>query len=54
MSRKLQDELFEHRKRSPLIFDFIFKRLRPGKEAQMNYGVDDLVRQARDRGVIKQ
>ena len=50
-SRALQDEIFEHRKRSPLIFDFVFRRMRTGLESQMNYGVDDLIRQYHEPSV---
>lgn len=50
-SRNLQDEILENRKKSPLIFDFIFKKLRSNYEEQMNFGVDDLVAEAKKRGI---
>lgn len=37
-SRALQDEIFDGRKRNPLVFDLVFKRLRADQEAQMNFG----------------
>ncbi len=42
-SRGLQDEILENRRRSPLIFDWIFKRIRSDYEAQMTHGAEDLV-----------
>jgi hypothetical protein len=45
-SRNLQDEIFENRKRSPLVFDFVFKRLRQGYEEQMNRGAAELIAEA--------
>lgn len=49
ISRALQDEIFENRKRSPLVFDWIFRRLRNDYEVQMNYGVQKLVEEAKRR-----
>jgi hypothetical protein len=46
-SRNLQDEILESRARSPLVFDFVFRRLRDNFETQMNYGVAQLVDEAR-------
>lgn len=48
-ARNLQDEILENRRKSPLVFDFIFKRLRPDYEAQMNFGVGELVAEAKDK-----
>ena len=48
-SRNLQDEIFENRKKSPPVFDFIFMRLRPKYEQQMNFGTEELVEQAREK-----
>jgi hypothetical protein len=48
-SRSLQSEIFDNRKRSPLIFDAIFKRLRNDYESQMNHGTAELVAEARAR-----
>jgi hypothetical protein len=46
-SRNLQDELLEHRRKSPPIFDFIFKRLRNSYNDKMNFGLDELIRAAK-------
>jgi hypothetical protein len=42
-SRFFQDEIFEHRKNNPLVFDVIYRLLRPRHENQMNKGAEDLV-----------
>ena len=46
-ARGLQDEILENRKRSPLVFDAIFKRFRRDYEIQMNHGVADFVNDAK-------
>jgi hypothetical protein len=46
-SRDLQDELLEQRGRNPLIFDWIYNRLKRADEEQMNIGADALIEQAR-------
>lgn len=46
-ARALQDEIFDGRKRNPPVFDFLFKWLRSDQEAQMNYGADALIAEAR-------
>lgn len=48
-TRSLQDEIFENRKRSPFVFDWIFMRLRKDYEAQMNHGAGQLVADAKKR-----
>lgn len=48
-ARSLQDEIFENRRKSPLVFDAIFKRLRRDYEMQMNHGVDEFVSEAKKR-----
>jgi hypothetical protein len=48
-SRSLQDEIFENRKRSPLVFDWIFRKLRNDYDAKMNHGAQDLAEQAKKR-----
>ncbi|SFQ34161.1 S-4TM family putative pore-forming effector [Variovorax sp. 770b2] len=45
-SRALQGEIFDGRKRNPLVFDFLFKRLRDEHEAQMDSGAAHLVAEA--------
>ncbi len=48
-SRALQDEIFENRKRSPLVFDWIFRKLRNDYDAQMNHGAEELAVEAKRR-----
>ncbi len=48
-TRSLQDEIFENRKRSPFVFDWVFMRLRKDYEAQMNHGAGQLVADAKKR-----
>jgi hypothetical protein len=48
-SRALQDEIFENRKRSPLVFDWIFRKLRNNYEAQMNHASEELAVEAKRR-----
>jgi hypothetical protein len=48
-SRELQDEIFDHRRRNPLIFDWIYNLLRNRQEEQMNRAASDLIEDARTR-----
>lgn len=48
-ARRLQDEILESRRRSPLVFDGIFRRLQRDYEGQMNYGVAELAAEAKQR-----
>jgi len=48
-TRSLQDEIFESRRKSPLVFDRIYKWLRPNYEAQMNFGIAELIAQAKHK-----
>jgi hypothetical protein len=48
-ARNLQDEILENRRKSPLVFDGIFTRLRPSYEQQMNFGVAELVAEAKQK-----
>ncbi|MFQ1921673.1 S-4TM family putative pore-forming effector [Aeromonas veronii] len=41
--RALQDQIFEHRKKNPPIFDFLFRWFRDGNERLMNKGAETLV-----------
>ncbi|EJM88187.1 S-4TM family putative pore-forming effector [Pseudomonas sp. GM60] len=41
--RALQDQIFDHRKRNPPVFDFLFKWFRDGNETLMNKGAEALV-----------
>lgn len=42
-ARFLQDELYDHRRNCPLIFDWVYNRLRNEQEEQMNKSVEKLV-----------
>ena len=48
-ARGLQDEILDGRRRSPLVFDTIFKWLRRDYETQMNHGAAELVTEARKK-----
>jgi hypothetical protein len=48
-ARALQDEIFENRKRSPLIFDWIFRRLRGDYESQMKYGAAEYAEEVKQK-----
>jgi SMODS-associating 4TM effector domain len=41
--RTLQDQIFDHRKRNPPVFDFLFRWFRDGNEKLMNKGAEVLV-----------
>lgn len=41
--RTLQDQIFDHRKKNPPIFDFLFRWFRDGNEVLMNKGAETLV-----------
>lgn len=43
-SRELQDAIYNHRVASPLIFEWVYNRLRPGMEAKMHAGAAKLVK----------
>ena len=47
MSRNLQDEILENRRKAPPVLDFIFKRLRGDYEARMNHAADHFVSEAK-------
>ena len=42
-SRMLQDQIFDHRKKNPPIFDFLFRWFRDDNEMLMNKGAETLV-----------
>lgn len=48
-ARALQDEIFESRKRNPPLFDWIFHRLRPKFEVEMNFSAAQLIDEASRR-----
>lgn len=48
-ARGLQNEILENRKRSPLVFDWIFKQLRRDYEVQMNHGIAEFVAESKQK-----
>jgi hypothetical protein len=44
-SRDLQNEIYDHRRSAPLIFDWIYERLRKSSEGRMNKAADELVKE---------
>jgi hypothetical protein len=48
-SRGLQDEILDNRRKGPLVFDWVYKRLQRNYELQMNHGVTELVAEAKQR-----
>lgn len=44
-SYTLQTQIYDHRRRSPLILDWFYSRLRRRNEEQMNRGAEDLVKE---------
>ena len=47
MSRNLQDEILENRRKAPPVLDFIFRRLRNDYEADMNHAADYYISEAK-------
>lgn len=47
--RDLQDEIYDHRRRSPVIFDWIYQRLKNPYEELMNKGAEELVEEALEK-----
>jgi len=47
MSRNLQDEILENRRKAPPVLDLVFKRLRNDYEANMNHAADHYVSEAK-------
>jgi len=45
-SYKLQNEIYDNRRRNPLIFNWIYSRLRKQQEEQMNRGAEELIEEA--------
>ncbi|MEZ8444938.1 S-4TM family putative pore-forming effector [Vibrio splendidus] len=48
-SRMLQDQIFEHRRSNPPIFDFLFKWFRDGNELLMNRGAQDMIDESKQQ-----
>ena len=51
-SRRLQDEIFEHRSKTPLILDFFYKRLRTKDEGVLTRTTNSLISELREKGVV--
>ena len=51
-SRRLQDEIFEHRNKSPLILDFFYNRFREKDETILSQATQQLVDDLRNKGVV--
>lgn len=49
-SRQLQDEIYGRRVSAPMIFGWVYRRLRTSGEEQMNVAAEELVGEAKDRG----
>jgi len=45
-SRSLQDAIYQHRERSPLVFDWVYSIFRRANEDEAHYAAEDLVRKA--------
>ncbi|MEN8506307.1 MULTISPECIES: S-4TM family putative pore-forming effector [Paraburkholderia] len=45
-SRDLQDAIYQHRQRSPLVFDWVYYRLRTSSEDQARHAAEDMVERA--------
>jgi hypothetical protein len=52
-SRRFQDELFEHRQRSPVVFDWFYRMFRSRFESQMHHPADAMLEEAKARGLIE-
>ena len=48
-ARRVQDELFDHRKRNPVVFDWVYNLLRDEQEEIMHRNAQDLVREVTAR-----
>lgn len=46
-SRCLQDAIYQHRERSPLVFDWVYYRLRAANEDEARHATEDLVARAK-------
>jgi hypothetical protein len=50
-SRSFQEELFEHRRHSPVLFDWIYWLFRSQSESRMAYSAESMVREAQEKGL---
>lgn len=47
--RVLQDQIFDHRRKNPPLFDFLFECFKDGNEALMNKGAETLVSELKNK-----
>jgi hypothetical protein len=52
-SRVFQDAILEHRQRSPMVFDWFYKFFRKSFEEQMGHSADEMIDQARQKGLVQ-
>jgi len=45
-SRSLQDAIYQHRERSPLVFDWVYYLFRSANEDEAHHAAKDFVREA--------
>jgi predicted pore-forming effector associated with SMODS systems len=50
-SRAFQDEIYEHRRDSPMIFDWFYALFKDRFESQMTQGAADMIREAHEKGL---
>ncbi|MDX2082656.1 MAG: S-4TM family putative pore-forming effector [Rickettsiales bacterium] len=48
-TRSLQDEIYDNRRKSPLVFDEIFKMLRNDYEKRMNHAASEYISEAKEK-----
>ena len=51
VSRRVQDRIFEHRRRTPLIFDWVYRKLRRKQETAMQRTAEELIGELRRANV---
>lgn len=51
VSRKLQDEIYQHRSTSPLIFDWFYNKYRNIQESQTSYTLDKMIDEFNSRTI---
>jgi hypothetical protein len=50
-SRIFQDEIYEHRREGPMVFDWFYLLSREKFESQMTHSAADMIREAREKGL---
>lgn len=49
LTRSVQDRIFQNRCSSPLIPDWIYRKLRPAQEDEMNYSIETMIEEIQSR-----